>query len=152
MRTSGRCLLRARRLLSALVVCAMVAACGSGGSANDTAHVKQTLTRAFRALAKGDGSTLCSLATPQGRQALTAGIPHTSCVGIVKLAGAHLSPSLKAALASVRIKRVTVNGNQASVSYADITSARGSLAGFIQPGATPTRLTKQPDGSWKISG
>lgn len=145
-----------RRLFCALALCALVGACGSSSSASSTAdnatQVKHTLTTVFHALASGDGKTLCSLATPQGRQRLAAALPHTSCAGIVKLVTAHLSHAQKAALASIQIKKVTVHGSVATVSDTAITSTRGSLAGFIQPGSAPTTLTKQPDGSWKISG
>jgi hypothetical protein len=149
VRTSGRCLLAALALSAALTACG-----SSSGSGQDTAvaQVKQTLTRAFHALATGDGATLCSLATAQGRKTLAAALPKSSCASIIKLVTAHLSPSQKAALASVQIKRVTLNGGQASVSDRDITSAHGSLRGFIQPQSAPTVLSKQPDGSWKISG
>lgn len=142
----------APRLLAALAVSASLAACGGGSSSSsDVAKVKQTITRAFHALATGDGATLCSLATPAGQRALASAAPHSTCAKVVQLVSAHLTPSQKAALESVRVTKVTVSGNQAAVSNTDLTTAHGSLKGFINSRSAPTRLTKQPDGSWKIA-
>jgi hypothetical protein len=141
-----------RRAFSALVISITLAACGSSSSSNDGAAVKQTMTRALHALATGDGTTLCSLATPAGRKTLAAALPHQSCPSIVKLVSAHLSPALREGLASVKVKRVTISGNRATISDTDITSSQGTLQGFIQPNSPPTQLTKESDGSWKISG
>jgi primosomal replication protein N len=71
---------------------------------------------------------------------------------VVKLVSEHLSPQQKAGLESVQVKNVVVSGNQATVSDADLTSAHGTLKGFINPKSPPTKLTKQSDGSWKLSG
>jgi hypothetical protein len=135
-----------------VAVSAVLAACGGGSSNNDAAQVKQTVTRAFRALATGDGATLCSLATPAGQKTLAAGLPHSTCAAVVKAVSVHLSPQQKAGLESVQIKKVVVNGIHATVSDADLTSARGTLKGFINPNSPPTKLTKQSDGSWELSG
>jgi hypothetical protein len=140
------------RLLGAVAVSAVLAACGGGSSNNDAAQVKQTVTRAFRALATGDGATLCSLATPAGQKTLAAGLPHSTCAAVVKAVSVHLSPQQKAGLESVQIKKVVVNGIHATVSDADLTSVRGTLKGFINPNSPPTKLTKQSDGSWELSG
>jgi nitrous oxide reductase accessory protein NosL len=140
------------RLLAAVVVSAVLAACGGGSSNNDAAQVKQTVTRAFRALATGDGATVCSLATPAGQKTLAAALPHSTCPTVIKLVSVHLSPQQKAGLESVQIKKVEVNGIHATVSDADLTSAHGTLKGFINPNSPPTKLTKQSDGSWKLSG
>jgi hypothetical protein len=140
------------RLLGAVLVSASLAACGGGSSSNDVAQIKQTVSRAFGALATGDGATLCSLATPAGQKELASGLPHSTCAAVVKLVSVHLSPQQKAGLESVQVKKVEINGNQATVSDADLTSARGTLKGFIDPKSPPTKLTKQSDGSWKLSG
>jgi hypothetical protein len=141
------------RLLAAVAVSAALAACGGSSSTNnDAAQVKQTVSRAFSALATGDGPTLCSLATPAGQKELASGLPHSTCAAVVKLVSEHLSPQQKAGLESVQVKNVVVSGNQATVSDADLTSAHGTLKGFINPKSPPTKLTKQSDGSWKLSG
>jgi len=136
-------------LLATLV--ASVALAGCGGT-SDATKVEQTVTRAFRALATGAGATLCSLATPAGQKTLAAAVPHSTCENVIKLVSVHLTASQKAALESVKIKKVTISGDHATVSDADLTSAHGSLKGFIQSGSAPTKLTKQSDGSWKLSG
>jgi len=143
----------ANRLLAGLAVSAVLAACGGGGSSSspDAAKVKQSITRAFHALAAGDGATLCSLTTAAGQQALASAAPHSTCAKVVALVGAHLTPSQKAALNSVQVNKVTVSADHATVNSSDLTVAHGSLKGFIDSKSAPTRLTKQPDGSWKIS-
>jgi predicted anti-sigma-YlaC factor YlaD len=141
-----------RTLPVAVALSAVLAACGSSSNSQDVAQIKQTLTRAFRALARGDGATMCSLATPAGQKTLASAVPHSSCASVISLVAAHLSAAQKAGLSSVRIKNVTLHGNHASVSDADLSAAHGTLKGFLQPGSAPTQLTKESDGSWKISG
>jgi nitrous oxide reductase accessory protein NosL len=138
------------RLLAALAVSLVIAGCGGGSS--EATKVEQTVTRAFHALATGDGATLCSLATPAGQKSLAAAVPHSSCAAVIKLVSAHLTASQKAGLESLKIKNVTINGDQATINDSDLTTAHGSLKGFIESGSPPTKLTKQSDGSWKLSG
>jgi hypothetical protein len=47
---------------------------------------------------------------------------------------------------------VTINGDHASIRDGDITSTQGKLKGFLQASAPPTKLTRQSNGTWKISG
>jgi hypothetical protein len=143
------------RLLAALAVSSALVACGGSSSSNssaDAANVKQTITKAFRALATGDGATLCSLATPEGQKTLAASLPHASCSDVVKLVSEHLSAQQKAGLESITIKKVQINGNQATVREADISSTQGTLKGFLASDSPPTKLTKESDGTWKLSG
>jgi hypothetical protein len=144
-----------QRLLLALGLTLLLAACGSSattsGSAGE-AGAKATIARAFRALASGDGATVCSLTTAAGRRTLAASLPHASCQKVVALASRRLTKAQRAALASVVIHHVRVNGDQATVTGSDVSARRGSLKGFIDSHSEPTRLSKQADGSWKISG
>lgn len=145
----------AHRLSAAVGVSVLLAACGSSTptpTRHDATQAKATITRAFRALASGDGATVCSLTTASGRRALAASLPHASCAQVVALASRHLTPAQRAALASIVVKRITLNGNRATVVDTDLSAKRGSLKGFIDPRSEPTRLSKQSDGSWKISG
>jgi hypothetical protein len=142
-------------VLLALGLSVLLAACGSGATApagRSEARAKATITRAFHALARGDGATVCSLTTDAGRKILAASVPHASCEKVVALASRRLTPAQRAALASVVIRHVRVSGGQATITDADVTARRGSLKGFIDPHSEPTRLSQQPDGSWKISG
>jgi hypothetical protein len=144
-----------RRLLLALGLSAVVAACGSGATApagRTEARAKAAISRAFRALASGDGATVCSLTTAAGRKTLAASVPHASCEKVVALASGRLTRAQRAALASVVIRHVAVSGDQATVTGADVTARRGSLKGFIDPHSEPTHLSEQANGSWKISG
>jgi hypothetical protein len=133
----------------------LLAACGSSATAppgRGAAGAKATITRAFRALARGDGATVCSLTTAAGRRSLAASLPHASCAKVVALASQRLTTAQRAALASVVIQHVTVSGDQATVTGADVSARRGSLKGFIDSHSEPTHLSRQPNGSWKISG
>jgi hypothetical protein len=133
-----------------LLAGSLVAGCGSGS--DDTARVKQTMTRELKSAADGDGATACSLATPSGQAKLARAVPGSTCEQVISLLSQRLPSQVKEGLRSAEIKKVTVNGDTATVQDADITSARGNLGGFLQPGSPPTILTKQPDGTWKISG
>jgi hypothetical protein len=139
------------RVFAMATACVTLAACGSAANP-DLARVRQTLTRAFHALAGGDGVTLCSLATSAGQASLSSSVPHSTCARVVKLVSAQLSPAQKAAMLTAHVGQVTLHGNLATVPETAITSSRGSLKGFLQAGSAPTVLTRQTDGSWKISG
>lgn len=141
-----------RRLGAVIAISLLLAACGGAASSADGTHAAQTLTRAFHALASGDGATICGLATPAGQRALASAVPGASCAKVITLVSAHLTSSQKAALGSILVKNVTVNGREATVKAADIASGRGSLRGFLSSKSAPTRLRKQSDGSWKIEG
>ncbi|HET9104055.1 MAG TPA: hypothetical protein VFN55_11950 [Solirubrobacteraceae bacterium] len=142
---------RARRTLFPAAVAGLALA-GCGGQSADASHAAQTLTRAFHALAAGDGATVCALATPAGQRSLAAAVPGAGCAKVVDLVSAHLTGAQRAALGTVRVTGVSVHGAQASVRARDITSRRGSLRGFLAKSSAPTRLRRQPDGSWKIEG
>jgi hypothetical protein len=130
-----------------------LAGCGGGGSSSgDAAKVSNTVTRVLHALGHGDGATVCSLATTAGQRTLAQALPHSTCPKVVQLVGRHLSPAQRAGLESAKVGRVNISGGHASVPDTSITSPTGSLKGFLRAGAAPTKLTKQSDGSWKISG
>ncbi len=139
------------RLAIALSGAVLLAGCGGSGS-SDADKVKQALTRELSAIATGDTTTACSLATPSGQAKLAKAIPGGTCKSVVALVSQHLSAQVKVGLRSAQIRRVTINGDTALVRDADITSTRGTLSGFIGPGSAHTMLKKQPDGSWKLSG
>ncbi len=142
------------RMPAALGVIAVVglAGCGGGSSSADRAKVSDTVSRVLHALGQGDGATVCSLTTESGQRTLARQVPHSTCAQVVKLVGEHLSPAQKAGLESAKVGKVDVKGSHASVPNSSITSPRGTLKGFLAAGAAPTRLTRQSDGSWKISG
>lgn len=123
---------------------------GSSGSSADTTAVQQTVTKVLHGLGSGDGATVCSLATKDGQAALAKAIPHSTCPQVVDLVSAHLSSAQKQGLQNAKVGKVKIDGNHASVSDSAITTTKGTLKGFLE--GTPTKLTKQSDGSWKISG
>ncbi len=141
-------------LVVALVLAFGVAGCGGGGAAprgGGAAQVKSVLKRAFADLANGDGTDFCSLTTPDGRAKLAADLPSYTCARIVALVAQRLPAAVKTGLRHVEIRAVTVDGGQAVVRDADVTASRGSLAGVVDAGSA-THLTRQANGSWKISG
>lgn len=141
------------RALVVMAVSAAVIGCGgSSSSPSDSAAVRRTVTEVLHALGAGDGNTVCSLATKDGQAALAKAISHATCAQVVDLVSVHLSSAQRQGLESAKVGKVTIDGNTATGSDSAITSSKGSLKGFLQAGAAPTKLTKQPDGTWKISG
>ena len=139
--------------MAAAAISAAVVGCGgSSSSSADTAAVQQTVTKVMHALGSGDGKTVCALTTKDGQASLAKAIPHATCVQVVDLVSAHLTSAQKQGLQTAKVAKVNINGNKATVSDSAITSSKGSLKGFLQTGAAPTQLTKESDGSWKISG
>jgi phage-related minor tail protein len=124
---------------------------GSGGGSADTANAKQTMTRFLSAVAAGDGPTACSLVTTSGQVKLGA-TAVGSCSQSIALLSAKMSPELKKALQSAQVNKVTINGTKATIQNADVTSTQGDLSSFLKPGRPPSVLTKQSNGTWKISG
>jgi hypothetical protein len=142
------------RLAAALSVGVVVAGCGgsSGSGSSDTAKVKQSVESAFTALANGNGSGFCSLATPSGQATLAKALPGSSCAKVVTLVSEHLSALQKAGLRNAHVNKVTISGDHATVKDSDISTSQGTLKGFLNTGDKPTMLTKGSDGSWKLSG
>jgi hypothetical protein len=142
----------ARRLAAALSVAAIVTGCGGGGGgSSDTAKVKQTVKSAFTALATGNGASFCSLATASGQATLAKTLPGSTCAKVVTLVSEHLSAEQKTGLRNAQVNKVTISGDHATVKNSDISTSKGTLKGFLSPGA-PTMLTKGSDGTWKLSG
>lgn len=106
------------------------------------------------ALAAGNGPVACSLATPTAKANLLRGAraQFGSCAGVIKVIADHLPASVKEGLQTLEVRKVTVRGNRATVSGADVTSSRGQLDGFISPRSPPTQFAKQPAGNWKVTG
>lgn len=138
-------------LVAALAASALAAGCGGGASSAETARVKSTVRQALADLGRADGRGFCALTTAAARAQLDDILHGEDCIGLVDLLGAHLSAAHRAALLHARVRRVTVRGPVATVASADITSPNGKLRGWLSDGGTPTRLVRQPDGSWKIA-
>jgi hypothetical protein len=135
----------------AVAVSVAAAGCGGGGGA-DAAKVKQTVRRALTALADGNGPAFCALATAGAQAELARTTPGAGCPQVVRRISRQLSPNVKLGLRNARVGTVTINGDHASIRDGDITSTRGTLKGFLQASAPPTRLSRQSSGTWKISG
>ena len=131
----------------------LVAGCGGSSHAAsntaDVAKVKQTIARALAAVADGDSATACSLATPAGQATLEKLLGSSSCPGAIASLAGQLPGSMKAALKSVTVKKVSISGSTASVKNSDITSPQMDIGSLLP--LPPTTLVKQADGSWKLN-
>ena len=142
-------------LAVAAVVVLTVGGCGGGGGPDrrtDVAHVKQVVRRALADLAAGDGAGFCALSTPAGRAELGRALPGATCAELVARVSRQLPAVVRTGLAHAEIRKVTIAGGRAAVADADIVATRGTLTGFLSAQRTPTTLTRQSDGSWKIAG
>ena len=139
--------------LGSAALAVAVAGCGGGGGGGaDAAKVKQTVRQALAALADGNGRAFCVLATAGARAELARTTPGAGCPQVVRRITNQLSPAVKLGLRNARVGTVTIHGDNASIRAGDITSTRGTLTGFLQASAPPTRLSRQGDGTWKIAG
>ena len=116
--------------------------------------MKQTVEQFLQAVAAGDGITACALATPEGQAKLLqeVGQAGQACTSVVTFISAGLSQDTKYGLATATVNKVSFDGDTATVEDADITSTQGDLSTFLDPNSPPTLLTRQPDGTWKLSG
>jgi hypothetical protein len=142
------------RVAGPVTLALIVAGCGSthsrDGRPGDAAQVRRTVEMALSDLAHADGAAFCALATRAGQAQLARTLPGYSCAKLIKFVGDHLSQPARTGLLHARVGRVTISGSTAEVSAADITASQGSIKGFLNDGGKPTRLIRQPDGSWKI--
>jgi hypothetical protein len=120
----------------------------------DRAAAAHTYTAFLAAFADGNGTRTCSLMTASGQRKLTQGaLPgkRPSCKDFIANVSFGIPNKIKLGLRTAVVKRVTLQGNLASIRDADVTSRRGTLQGFFDPkDHTPTRLVKTSSG-WKIT-
>jgi hypothetical protein len=141
------------RLAGVLAVAVLgLAGCGGGGANADAAKVKQTVERALAALADGNGPAFCALATTGAQAELARTTPGASCADVVRRISNQLSDQVRLGLRHARVGKVTLAGGHASIRAGDITATQGTVKGFLQASAAPTKLTRQSDGTWKIAG
>jgi hypothetical protein len=141
--------------LAAAACAAALCGCGGGGGSggvSEATKVKQTVEKALTALANHDGAGFCALSTKGAQAELAKTTPGSTCSQVVDRISNQLAPQVRVGLRNARVGTVTLHGDQASIRAAQITSTRGSLKGFLQASAPPTKLARQSDGSWKIAG
>jgi hypothetical protein len=141
-----------RARLAGVLAAAVLVLAGCGGAGADAAKVKRTVQRALAALADGNGPAFCALGTPGAQAELARTTPGASCADVVRRISDQLSDRVRLGLRYARVGKVSLSGDHASIRGGDITSTRGAIKGFLQASAAPTKLTRQPDGSWKIAG
>jgi hypothetical protein len=138
----------------AAVALSVIALAGCSTSDSDEAKVKSVVSGFFSDLGAGRGSAACSALTGSatrlaGLIAEAANAP-ASCPEAVKVLDGQLSSDEKAAVKNVKVKHVTVSGEEATISPTDVefsVNGKSSLLSNVKSG--PTHLTKA-SGSWKI--
>jgi hypothetical protein len=93
-----------------------------------------------------------ALATTGAQAELARTTPGASCADVVRRISNQLSDQVRLGLRHARVGKVTLAGGHASIRAGDITATQGTVKGFLQASAAPTKLTRQSDGSWKIAG
>jgi hypothetical protein len=96
---------------------------GSGGSDEDEQAVTDVVLAFHRALADGDGDEACSMLAGRTRQQIEKSIENApqlkgrSCAEVIEIVAENYPDQVKRALDSVKIQKVTVNGDRATVAY-----------------------------------
>jgi hypothetical protein len=124
--------------------------CGFQTSGEEQA-VRRTMQRELVAMANGDGTTVCALATSHARARLGRAVRRISCPRAVAYANRFIPPAVKLGMRNATIGKVIVSGGVALVYDDQITSSQGTLEGFVTPGSPPTILLLDQTGTWRIT-
>ena len=127
-----------RRVLSALLAAAALAAAGCGSTTDD---VKSTVNNYLKAFVNGDGKTACSLMTKDTQQRIVALMHTTDCITGVTAFGRRYHATLQG-LKRFKITNVKVSGNDAVATLVAKTAAG--------PTGSETILRKE-GGHWRIA-
>jgi hypothetical protein len=135
--------------------------CSCGGGAVKPAgpaaraHIRATIVTFMRELAVANGKVACEGLTNSGQNSVIGALgPELANFGIdtcsqtVALTGSQLAPTLRRALAAVRVGSVSLAGSRASVDWSQITSPEGDLAAFF--GHPKTMRLLETAGFWQI--
>ena len=138
----------------AVVALSVIALAGCSKSESDEAKVKSVVSSFFSDLGAGRGSDACDALTGPAIRLAALGAQMAnapaSCPEAVKVVNGQLSSDEKEALKNVKVKRATVNGDEATIAPSDVEFSRNgksSLLSNVKSG--PTHLTKA-SGGWKI--
>ncbi|HVP02277.1 MAG TPA: hypothetical protein VMT10_06885 [Solirubrobacteraceae bacterium] len=124
-------------------VLALAVGCGSS-SPSPSAQVTKVWKQAAGAAVDGQGTTFCALVTDAGKQKITART-QLPCEDSIRLLASRLSAADKAAMHSPKITKVTVSGDNATVTYA--TTPTLAALGF-----TGRTLLAKTGGHWMLTG
>ncbi len=131
--------------IAALATLALAFASGCGGTSTSPADsVRSTWKKAATAAVDGQGTAFCALATDAGKQKITART-QLPCEDSIRLLASRLSSADKAVIHDAKITKVTVNGNDAVVTYA----TTPTLAGL---GFTGRTTLVKSGGNWLLVG
>ncbi len=108
---------RALPVLAAAALAVTLAGCGGGSSSSPSDAVKTTWKQAATAAVDGQGTAFCSHVTAAGKAKITART-QLPCEDSIRLLASRLSAADKAVIHDAKITKVTVNGNDAVVTFA----------------------------------
>ena len=132
-----------RRVLSALLAAAALAAAGCGSTTDD---VKSTVNNYLKAFVNGDGKKACSLMTKDTRTQFVVRVRQivhtTDCAKAIASLRSKAGGQVAAALRDAKITKVQVSGINAVVTLTTKTSLGAS---------TSTTLLQKEDGNWRIT-
>jgi hypothetical protein len=144
--------LRRASLAAAVLLGVVAAGCGSSGSPSPQAvAVERTVSASLADLARSDGHAFCALMTAAGRRSLARTLHGYTCAALMAMVAEHMSPEQRAALGHVRVSGVSVHGDVALVSAADLHSPGEALDGIFSPRSAPTKLIRISDNTWRIA-
>jgi hypothetical protein len=113
-----------RRTLAAAAALALSAlpACGDNAATDARAEIETTLNGFMRAVAQGDGSAACARLAPAAREQFTREFAWTGagCDEAAELTASMMSDDEAEAADDLRVRRVRLDGERASVDDRDV--------------------------------
>jgi len=124
-------------------------ACGGESDADD---VRTVWLRAQVAVAKGDGHTACALMTKRAQHEVAMSDPlhwdAFDCPGVIALDAPDFTPAQLRAVRDLKVRRVSIDGNRATVRDQDIDFPQ--IFEDQVPERQPMVFRRGSDGSWKV--
>ena len=136
-------------ITTAALALSAVAACG-GRAGSDEDRVRETTLTFHEQLARGDADA-CEHLTADGRRQLDGRaklFDLDGCDELVQAVAAEYSAADRRAMSELRIRKVTIHGDRATVRDQDIT-VPAELDGQLEINDAPTVLRRER-GDWKI--
>lgn len=118
---------------------------GGGGSEEDRRAVSEVVLDFHGALSDGDGGEACSLLAERTRQQIEKNIENApqlkgrDCAEVIEIVAKNYPDRIKDALGDVKIRKVTIDGDRASVAYK------------VGPLPATTMPLAREDGEWRVA-
>ena len=139
-------------LVAVFAVVALAGCSSSSSPPDDTTKIKQTLVGEFADMAHGNGDSACKrMTSDEQRKIADQWKQGSTCPDAIKSVSENLTDDVKKGMLSVKVNKVTINGNTATVANSDISSSEGDVSSLLTD-SEPTEFTKQSNGDWLISG